>query len=142
VGGRLCATARCCRRGRYGLSYSRGVRLDGGVREYAGRLRTERSMRLPRRMYSLGRGSWPGFVSWSLDSVLQRRFWRLQAVKEDVGLIAYGQICFATRRLEIRRIPCRLLEGGRLPAVSSEGADPSPLDSGTALGTCETGGLG
>jgi hypothetical protein len=50
---------------------------------------------------------------------LQRRFWRLQAMKKDVGLIASGQICFATRRLEIRRIPCSLLEGGRLPAVSS-----------------------
>lgn len=80
----------------------------------------------------------------SLTEVPQRPYEAVAGVEEGCGLIAYGQVCYATRRSGIRRVPRSSAFGscGRSLAVSTEGADSSPSDSGKALEACEIGGLG
>ena len=64
-----------------------------------------------------------------------------QAQERDVDLIALGPRQSCSSQSEIRRI-LAAREGGRLPVVSTEGADSSPTDWGSVPEACEIGGLG
>jgi hypothetical protein len=122
----------------------------------AGRPGSERLMRLPCRMYPLGKRGllWPGsglgcrikkqFQASLEGQVLQRDLPPQRAMQRDVDLIAYGQLSPQPTLWEIRRVLAKALFGrcGRSSVVFTEGVDLGPLDRGRAPEACEIGGLG
>lgn len=114
----------------------------GIERGTAGRPWTERSMRLPRRTYSLGSGDLARFVTNLTTRASQRHCVSSASAGEGCGLDCRWPNSSAASDSEIRRIPCSLCGGGRLLAVSSEGVDLGPLDRANAPEACEIGGLG
>jgi hypothetical protein len=99
--------------------------------------------------------AWDGFVAWLFEGVVKTA-WSpgeselcrvpltlLRAKQRDVDLIAHGQL--SPQRVDRRYAAFwkhPLLGCGRSTAVSTEGADSSPMDWGSAPEACEIGGLG
>ena len=105
-------------------------------------------MRLPCRMYPLGKGVRPGSESGLLSpkepgKVSQRVFTVVAGSVEGCGPDSLWPIWFAVSQSEIRRVLAALFGGcGRSTVVFTEGVDSGPLDRGSAPEACEIGGLG
>ena len=107
-------------------------------------------MRLPRRMYPLGKGFslGPGSTDGACPrcepeyAASQGAFVASAGEGEGCGLIAYRPSDRAVNDSGRSAAFWKPFVGGRSRAVFSEGADPSPLDPEKVSEACEIGGLG